>query len=74
MRQVSVVLGAALYAATLGFPDAYTIRNVPDESHVPNIDHTPPPEQESQRRRDLEACREARHVRSHLRLAIFACV
>ena len=34
------VRGAALYAATLGFPDAYTIRNVPDESHVPNIDHT----------------------------------
>jgi hypothetical protein len=66
--------GAALYAATLSFPAAYAIRNVTDKSHSPNIDRTPLPKQKSPQQRDFKACREARHVRSQLRLAIFAFV
>ena len=34
--------GAALYAATLSFSAACTIRNVPDKSRLPDIDHSLP--------------------------------
>ena len=32
--------GAALYAATLSLSAACTIRNVPDKSQLPDIDHS----------------------------------
>src|SRR5690349_14989780 len=63
---------AALYAATLSFSAACTIRNVPDKSQLRGIDHSLRKERQSTHRRVFEACSEERHVRSHLRFAVFA--